>query len=81
MTHLKCSVKKLGKTFKLQKEILKTEMNHDENYADNWRDKKHEWVDYVNIDVLCTVFLFARHWKAMDEIIGFSRKDSLSSPG
>ena len=28
MTHLNYSLKKLGKTFKLQKEFLKTEMNH-----------------------------------------------------
>ena len=30
MTHLNYSLKKLGKTFKLQKELLKTEMDHDE---------------------------------------------------
>ena len=30
MTHLNYSLKKLGKTFKLPKELLKTEMNHDE---------------------------------------------------
>ena len=45
MTHLNYSLKKLGKTFKLQKEILKTEMNHDEVYSDTWKDKKHEWLD------------------------------------
>ena len=32
MTHLNYSLKKLGKTFKLQNELLKTEMNHDEVY-------------------------------------------------
>ena len=42
MTHLNFSLKKLGKTFILQKELLKTEMNHDEIYADNWRDKKDD---------------------------------------
>ena len=30
MTHLKNFLKKLGKTFKLPKELLKAEMNHDE---------------------------------------------------
>ena len=35
MTCLNYSLEKLGKTFKLQKELLKTEMNHDEIYADN----------------------------------------------
>ena len=38
MTHLNYSLKNLGKTFKLQKELLKTEMNHDEVYSETWRD-------------------------------------------
>ena len=40
MTHLDYSLKNLGKTFKLQKEILKTEMNHDEVDGINYSDKK-----------------------------------------
>ena len=48
--------KNLGKTFKLQKEILKTEINYDEVYSETWRDKKSERLDYVKNDVLCTVF-------------------------
>ena len=33
----------MGKTFMLQKEILKTEeMNEDDFYADTWKDKKSE---------------------------------------
>ena len=46
----------LGKTFKLQKEILKNEINYDEVYSETWRDKKSERLDYVKNDVLCTVF-------------------------
>ena len=40
MINLIYSIKKLGKTFKLQKEILKTEKNHDEVYSDTWRERK-----------------------------------------
>ena len=40
MTHLNYSLKKLRKTLNLQKQLLKTEMNHDEVNADIWRDKK-----------------------------------------
>ena len=47
MTHLIYSIKKLGKTFKLQKQLLKTEMNHNELTGDNYKDKKDIWVDYV----------------------------------
>ena len=41
MTHLNYSLKKLGKTFRLPKELLKTEMNHDEIDENNWRVKSY----------------------------------------
>ena len=34
--------KRIGKTSELQKELSKTEMNHDEVYSDTWKDKKSE---------------------------------------
>ena len=56
-------------------------MNHDEGDGNKYKDKKEEWLDYVKQDVLCTAFSYARHYKAMEEITGFSMKDSLSAPG
>ena len=47
MTHLNYSSMKLGRTFKLQKELLKSEMNHDEIDENNYKDKMDEWLDYV----------------------------------
>ena len=81
MTHLNFSLKKLGKTSKLQKELLKTEMDHKEFYADSWRDGNNEWIEYVKNDVLCTVSSYARYSKAKVEFTGFGSKDCLSSPG
>ena len=81
MTHLNYSLKKLGKTFKLQKDLLKTEMKHDEVYSDTWKDRKPEWLDYVKNDVLCTAFCYAKYCKSMQEITKFSMKDCLSLPG
>ena len=81
MTHLNYSVEKLGKTFKLQKELLKTKMNHDDVYGNNYKDKIDEWLSYVKNDVLCTAFSYARYIKAMQEITGFSMKDCLPLPG
>ena len=34
--------KKLGRTFKLQKDFLLTKMKHEEVFADTWRGKKDE---------------------------------------
>ena len=81
MTHLNYSLEKLGKTFQLPKELLKTEMNHDDIDENNWRDKKDIWLPYVKNDVLCTAYSYARYNKAMQEITGFSMKDCLSLPG
>ena len=81
MTHLNYSLMKLGKTFKLPKELLKTEIDHDEINGDNYKDKKDIWLPYVKNDVLCTAYSYARYIKAMEEITGFSMKDCLSLPG
>ena len=40
MTHLNYSLKKLVRTFKLQEEILKTDMNSDEVDGNNYEDEK-----------------------------------------
>ena len=81
MTHIIYSLKKLGKTFKLPKELLKTEMHHDDIDGDNYKDKKDIWLPYVKNDVLCAAYSYARYIEAMKEITGFSMKDCLSLPG
>ena len=81
MTHLNYSIKNLGKAFKLQKELLKTELNHDEVDGNNYKNKINEWLPYVKNDVLCTAFSYARYCKAMEDFTGFSMKDCLSLPG
>ena len=81
MTHLSYSSKKSGRTFKLPKELLKTEMDHDDIDGNNYKDKKDIWLPYVKNDVLCTAYSYARYIEAMKEITGFSMKDCLSLPG
>ena len=81
MTHLNYSLKRLGRTFKLQNEVLKNEMNHDEVDGNNYKDKKDEGLDYLKQDVLYTAFSYGRYCTTMEEITGFSLKDSLSAPG
>ena len=81
MTHLNYSLKKIGKTFKLRKKLLKTEMNHDDIDGNNYKDKKDVWLPYVKNDVLCTAYSYSRYIEAMKEITGFSMKDCFSLPG
>ena len=81
MTNLNYSFKKLGNTFKLHKEVLKTGMNHDVVDGNNYKNKKDEWLDYVKQSVLCTAFFYARCCRAMEEKTRFSMEESLSFPG
>ena len=81
MAHISYSLKKVEKTFKLPKELIKTETDHDRIDENNWRDKKDEWLPYVKNDVLCTAYSYARYIKAMEEKTRFSMKDCLSLPG
>ena len=55
MTHLNYSLQKLGKTFRLPKELLKVEMNHDEIDENNWRDKKVN--GYLMLKMMLSVLL------------------------
>ena len=73
--------KKLGKTFTLQKELLKIGMNLDEVDGNKSKDKINERLPYVKKDVLCTAFSYARYIKAMEELSGFSMKNCLSLHG
>ena len=62
----KLFIKKLAKTFDLQREILKTEMNHDEIHADNWRDKMMSGLIMLKMTfyVLLSVMLdIVKQWK------------------
>ena len=81
MTHLNYSLKKIGKTFKLPKELLKIEIDHNDINGDNYKYKKDIWLPYVKKDVLCTAYSYARNIEAMEEITGFSMKECLSLPG
>ena len=56
-------------------------MNHDEKDGNNYKDKKDEWLPYVEDDVLCTAFCYSRYFKSMEKLTGFLLKDCLSLPG
>ena len=80
MNHLSSSLRKLGETFGLQKELLKQEMNHTEIYEDTWEDKRDEWLPYLKMDVLSLAFIYARYTMNMDSLTEFGMKNCLSLP-
>ena len=78
--HIKDSLKKIGKSYKLQSCSLKQELEHDEIYEDNWEKKENEWLPHLKNDELSTAFSYARYSKGMEELTGFGMKNSLTLP-
>ena len=70
--------KKIGESYKLQKSLLRKELEHDEIYEDTWEATEDEWLPYVKKDVLSTAFCYARYTMGMEEITGFGMKNSLT---
>ena len=77
---MKCSLKNLGETYKLQSSLIKQEMNHNEIYEDTWESKRSEWEPYLKTDILSLAFIYARYSMNMSSITGFGMKDCLSLP-
>ena len=78
--HIKDSLKNIGKCYKLQEILLRKELEHDEIFEDNWKEKENEWLPYLKNDVLWTAFSYARYSKGMEELTGFGMKNSLILP-
>ena len=78
--HINKSLRKIGESYKLQKSLLKKELEHDEIYEDTWEAKENEWLSYVKNDVLSTAFCYARYTMGMEELTDFGMKNSLTLP-
>ena len=78
--HINQSLKKIGESYKLQKSLLKKELEHDEIYEDTWEVRENEWLPYVENDVLSTAFCYARYTMGMEELTEFGMKNSLTLP-
>ena len=72
---------KTSKTFRLEKEVLKTEMSHYDFDYNFYKDEKDEWLNFVKQDVFCTAFSYARYCETMVENTGLPMKDGSSAPG
>ena len=80
LLHIKDSLKNKGRSYKLQENLLKKELEHDEIFEENWEEKENEWLPYLKNDVLSTAFSYARYSKGMEKLTGFGMKNSLTLP-
>ena len=77
-SHIKGSLKKIGKEYELQPELLKGEIDHSTINKNNFVELKHTWEPYLISDVLCLAFIYARHSMEMQNMSGFGIKDCLT---
>ena len=80
LLHIKDSLKNIGRSYKLQENLLEKELEHDEIFEDTWEEKENEWLPYLKNDVLSTAFSYARYSKGMEELTGYGMKNCLTLP-
>ena len=68
--------KKIGTSYKLQPNLLKQEMEHDEI----WEASEHDWLPYAKNDVISTAFYYARYTLGLEEVTNFVMKNGLTLP-
>ena len=80
LLHIKDSLKNIGRSYRLQENLLKKELERHEIFEGNWEEKENEWLPYLKNEVLSTAFRYARYSKEMEELTGFGMKNSLTLP-
>ena len=76
--HIKGSLNKIGKEYRLQPDLLKGEIEHSVINKNNFAELGHIWEPYLISDVLCLAFIYARHSMEMQKMTGFGIKDCLT---
>ena len=77
-SHIKGSLEKIGKEYGLQPELLKGEIEHSVINKNNFAELRHVWEPYLNLDVLCLAYIYARLSMEMQKMSGFGIKDCLT---
>ena len=72
------SFEKVGGEYGLQPELLKGEIERSVINKSNFAEIRHISELYLNLDVLCLVFFYARHSMEMQKRSGFGIKDCLT---
>ena len=73
--HIKGSLEKIGREYKLQPELLKGKIEHSVVNKINFPELGHIWEPYLKLDVLCLAFIYARQSMEMQKMSGFGIKD------
>ena len=77
-SQIKGGLEKICRQYGLQADFLKIEIEHSVFNKSNFVDLRHVWEPYLNLDVLCLAFMYAKHSKEMQKMTGFDIKDCLT---
>ena len=77
-SHIKGSLEKIGREYRLQPELLKGEIEHSVINKNNFAELRHIWEPYLISHVLCLAFIYARHSMEMQKMSGFGINDCLT---
>ena len=77
-SQIKDSLEKIGREYGLQPELLKGEFEHPVIIKSNFAYLGHIWEPYLNLDVLCSAFINARHSREVHKVSGFGFRDCLT---
>ena len=76
--HLSGSLKKIQKEYRIQPQLLKSEMEHNDISLSNYKEKEQLWKPYLVNDVLGLAAVIAKHGNNIQKITGVSFKNSLT---
>ena len=77
-SHIKGSLEKIGREYRLQPELLKGEIEHSVINKNNFAKLRHIWEPYLISNVLCLAFIYARQSMEMQKMSGSVIKDCLT---
>ena len=77
-SHISGSLSEIGKEYRVQPQLLKSEMDHTKVTMDNYEELENIWVPYLELDCLSLALVYARHSMEMKKISGVSVKECLT---
>ena len=69
---------KVGRDNGFQPELFEGEIEHSVKNKSNFANLGHIWELYLNLDVFCLAFIYARHSLEIQNMSGFGYKDCLT---
>jgi hypothetical protein len=78
--HVKSSLDRWGKDFKIPKSIQKTKLQHKDIFLSNFLEKESDWLPYLKNDILSLAACVTKFNKIMMELVKQNMQSCLTAP-